>query len=175
MPAPSPRGADLVFTAPAGVPIEATARLDLLVVDVIRMATALLHVGGRFWNGTGFALLEPVVVPALTRGVELDLWTNTSTDEFTQTPLEWASRVRSHGTVRENWYQSEGGSLMHAKFVVADTQRGYSGTANLTSLFMTAHVEIGAEPTARQCGRLLDFLMLLEAYGRFSPVPRAPW
>jgi len=173
-PAPQPRPLepDLVFTAPAGIPVEPVTRLDLLVADVVRMATTTLHLGGPFWNAAGFALLDPVVEPALDRGVEVDLWLHTSTDDHIDVPLSWATKLARRGTVRQHWYQSDGVSLMHAKFVVADAKRGYLGTANLTSLGMSAHVEIGTELTAKQCGQLLEFLQLLQAHDRFGPTPQ---
>lgn len=172
-PEPQPLEADLVFTAPPGVPIDPVQRLDLLVADVVRMSTTSLHIGGPFWNKEGFALLDPVVKPALEqRGVELDLWLHTSDDTHIDAPREWARRLRSHGTVREHWYVSDGVSLMHAKFVVADAARGYLGTANFTSLGMTAHVEIGTELTPHQCRQLVDFLMQLEQNDRFRTLPQ---
>ena len=173
-PAPRPAEVDLVFTAPPGVPVEPVVRLDLLVADVIRMATTTLHIGGPFWNQAGFALLDPVVQPALEREVELDLWLHTSTEEHLDVPRDWIRRLQRLGTVREHWYQSDGVSLMHAKFVVADEKRGYLGTANLTSLGMTAHVEIGTELTRRQSRQLLGFLELLDANDRFGPSPQQP-
>lgn len=158
---------DLVFTAPPGVPIEPVVRLDLLVADVIRMSTISLHIGGPFWNEGGLAILDPVVIPALERGVTLDLWLHTSGDDYISVPRDWIARLRDHGQVTEHWYQSVGVSLMHAKFVIADVHRGYLGTANLTSLGMSAHVEIGTELTARQCQQLVSFLVLLDANDRF--------
>lgn len=168
-PAPPPPATEpeLVFTAPQGVPIESVVRLDLLVADVIRMATTSLHIGGPFWNDAGFALLDPVVIPALERGVGVDLWLHTSDDDHIDVPRQWIERLRRHGQVQDHWYESSGASLMHAKFVVADVHRGYLGTANLTSLGMTAHVEIGTELTPRQCSQLIDFIVMLEAHGRF--------
>jgi hypothetical protein len=57
----------LFFTVPpeAADLIEPRQRLDLLVADVIRDSTATLHIGGPFWNEEGFALLRPVLDPAL--------------------------------------------------------------------------------------------------------------
>jgi phosphatidylserine/phosphatidylglycerophosphate/cardiolipin synthase-like enzyme len=170
-PGPEP---DLVFTAPPGVPVEPDVRLDLLVADVIRMATQSLHIGGPFWNLAGLALLDPVVLPAVERGVEVDLWFHTSEDDHVEVPLEWSTRLARSGTVRAHWYQSDGLSLMHAKFVVADQRRGYLGTANLTSLGMSAHVEIGTELTQRQSTQLVTFLELLDAQDRFLRSPQAP-
>lgn len=169
-PAPEP---DLVFTAPPGVPVEPALRLDLLVADVIRMATTSLHIGGPYWNAAGFALLDPVVLPALERGVEVDLWLHTSEGDHVSAPLDWAARLAQAGVVRTHWYQSDGLSLMHAKFIVADRARGYLGSANLTSLGMSAHVEMGTELTAKQSTQLIDFLELLDAHDRFQPTPRA--
>lgn len=172
-PLPKPDEPDLVFTAPPGVPVEPVVRLDLLVADVIRMATRTLHIGGPFWNQAAFALLNPVIQPALERNVELDLWLHTSEEEHLEIPRKWAAGLARTGRVREHWYQSDGVSLMHAKFVIADENRGYLGTANLTSLGMHAHVEIGTELTERQCRQLLDFLSLLDASDRFLPSPQS--
>lgn len=170
-PVPAPAEPDLVFTAPPGVPVEPVVRLDLLVADVIRMSTTSVHVGGPFWNQAGLAILDPVAQPALERGVTIDLWLHTGDDAYQEIPLEWADRLSRLGTVRQHWYRSDGASLMHAKFVVADGVRGYLGTANLTSYGMTAHVEIGTELTARQSAQLLEFLVLLDRHERFQATP----
>ena len=47
-------------------------------------------------------------------------------------------------------------SLMHAKFVVADGVTGYFGTANLTPLGLSEHLEIGVALAPTQAASLLQ-------------------
>ena len=57
---------------------------------------------------------------------------------------------------------------MHAKFVVADRARGYFGSANLTSLGLGEHLEMGVALEPAQRSALLTLLDALETSGLFS-------
>jgi phosphatidylserine/phosphatidylglycerophosphate/cardiolipin synthase-like enzyme len=61
---------------------------------------------------------------------------------------------------------------MHAKFVLSDNRRGLLGSANLTSLGLRHHVEVGVPLTAAQCRdleRLLDGLIALGLLSESDP------
>lgn len=76
--------------------------------------------------------------------------------------------ARRYGDVRTLWWAGGRPSLMHAKFVVADTRRGYFGSANLTSLGMGEHLEMGVALRPEQCEALLALLSALEASRLFT-------
>ena len=67
-------------------------------------------------------------------------------------------------------YRGPRNSLLHAKFVVADGERGLLGTANLTSLGLGHYVEIGVPLAASQCRDLESFLDGLIDQGLLMPL-----
>ena len=77
----------------------------------------------------------------------------------------------SHGQVRALWWAGGMPSLMHAKFVVGDGSHGYFGTANLTSLGLGEHLEMGIALAPTQALSLLMLLESLEQADLFTPNP----
>ena len=59
---------------------------------------------------------------------------------------------------------------MHAKFVVSDGERGYFGSANLTSLRLGEHFEVGVGLTPDQARQLLELVNSLRESGLFTPL-----
>jgi phosphatidylserine/phosphatidylglycerophosphate/cardiolipin synthase-like enzyme len=57
---------------------------------------------------------------------------------------------------------------MHAKFIVGDRSRGYFGTANLTSLVLGEHLEMGVALAPAQAVSLLSLLESLEQADLFT-------
>lgn len=168
---PEPR---LVFTAPGGgAVVEPQNRLDLLVIDVIRMATREVMIGGPYWNEEGFGRLLEVLTPAVeVRDVRSTFYVHTPSDGERVRQLHlWIASVNASRPPRVRWYNGPRGSLMHAKFVVADRTRGYVGTANLTSLGLEHHVELGVELGARQSEQLCNFIEDLDHSGLFGSGP----
>lgn len=78
--------------------------------------------------------------------------------------------LRSFGKAGLSWYSGPLGSLMHAKFCVADGRTGYLGTANLTSYGLEEHVEVGVRLTRHQCGELLSMLSMLRELELLTPI-----
>lgn len=170
----SPAEAPLVFTVPkrARKFITPAQRLDLLVVDVIARAEGTLHIGGPFWNAAGWGQLRPVLLPAVaTRGVEVHFYLHPQDIDHRTVALSMLTEVRSYGTVHEHWWAGGEASLMHAKFVVSDRTGGYFGTANLTSLGLGEHLELGVRLAGTQAHALVDLLDALDAASFFSDVP----
>ncbi|HET9733520.1 MAG TPA: phospholipase D-like domain-containing protein [Acidimicrobiales bacterium] len=166
---PDPR---LVLSAPPGtVPIGYAEQLDGLILDVIRLATASLHIGGAFWNDNGFERLEELLRPAIgARRVRATVYANRPVEGHHRDVLDRRlADLHAAGPLEVRWFCGPPPTMLHAKFVVADRRRGYLGTANLTSWGMAGHVEAGVELTAGQSGRFVAFLDQLEAAGVLSP------
>jgi hypothetical protein len=161
----------IVFTTPneAASVVEPHQRLDLLVEDVIRMSTHEVVLGGPFWNDAGFTRLLELLTPAVeTRGVSTTFYVHTPDERDRGDHLSaWASSVTAVFPSRIRWYHGPQHSLMHAKFVIADRCRGYLGSANLTSLGLSHHIEMGVELTEVQATQLCSFMERLDAVGLF--------
>jgi phosphatidylserine/phosphatidylglycerophosphate/cardiolipin synthase-like enzyme len=161
----------LVFTVPkaAGGLVQPARRLDLLVNDVIARAGSTLHIGGPFWNEGGWELLRPVLLPALkNRDVSVTFYLHGHESGKLGVVTSMLAEAREHGLVRSLWWVGGFPSLMHAKFVVADGARGYFGSANLTSLGLGEHLEMGVALEPAQSSALLNLLDALETSGLFS-------
>lgn len=166
---PDPR---LVLSAPPStVPIGYAEQLDGLILDVIRLATTSLHIGGAFWNDNGFERLEELLEPAMiARDVHATIYVNRPAGAYHREVLDRRlTHLHTAGPLAVRWFCGAPPTMLHAKFVVADRRRGYLGTANLTSWGMAGHVEAGVELTAGQSGRFVAFLDQLEAAGVLSP------
>lgn len=57
---------------------------------------------------------------------------------------------------------------MHAKFCISDGTQGYFGSANLTSLGLSHHVEVGVRLSPTQCSDMLRLLDALVKAGLFA-------
>ncbi|MFB7722896.1 phospholipase D-like domain-containing protein [Nocardia sp. NPDC056100] len=164
----------LVLSAPGeDVSIGDSERLDSLVLDVIRRATSTLHLGGAFWNHDGFERLDEVLRPALEiRAITTVIYANIPADDRHHATLSrHLNRLAHTGPVALRWFTGPSPSMLHAKFVIADRQIGYLGTANLTSWGLRGHIEAGVELTTGQSERFVRFLGELEATGQFTATP----
>lgn len=169
-----PADRELVFTVPRSVEhlVQPRQRLDLLVNDAIARAERTLHIGGPFWNADGWDLLKPVVLPALhVRRVQVTFYLHPSESGHREVIAQMLRECREHGEVNTRWWNAGLPSLMHAKFIVADGVTGYFGTANLTSLGLSEHLELGVALAPAQAASLLDLLTQLEQAGLFGVVP----
>ncbi len=171
---PSPPVTDeprLVLSAPAGkAPIADIERLEGLVLDVLRRSTTSIHIGGAFWNGAGFELLNDVLLPAIElRQTATTLYVNPPEKRSDQRVLDrQIEAIRSKGPVTVLWFTGARPTMLHAKFVIGNRARGYLGTANLTSWGLQGgHVEAGVELTPGQCERFVVFLEQLHTSGMF--------
>jgi hypothetical protein len=166
-PTPEP----LVFTVPQAAQqlVKPAQRLDILVNDVIARAESTLHIGGPFWNEGGWALLRPVVLPALKhRHVVATFYLHPHESGKLEVVESMLAEARLAGEVRALWWAGSVPSLMHAKFVVADSGRGYFGSANLTTLGLSEHLEMGVALEPQQSSALLRLVSALEAAGLFT-------
>jgi phosphatidylserine/phosphatidylglycerophosphate/cardiolipin synthase-like enzyme len=171
------RAEPLVFTVPCAAEglVTPAQRLDLLVNDVIARASEALHIGGPFWNEGGWELLRPVVIPALKhRKVKATFYLHPHESGPLDVLHEILDEAGRHGDVQAQWWAGGEQSLMHAKFVVADRSRGYFGTANLTSLGLGEHLEIGVALCRSQVASLLHLLDALKGAGLFTSSESAP-
>lgn len=166
-------GGRLVFSSPAELyTTPAEHRLDLLVADIIRMAESELHVGSGFWNDQGVDLILEVLQPAVSqRSVKTTLYAHPSAREQVERLRVESANLYKSQLFDIRWYQGPDNSLMHAKFVVADRSRGYLGTANLTSLGFSHHIEVGVELTPDQASELVEFIETLGTSGLFAAKP----
>lgn len=161
----------LVFTVPpeAADLIQPRQRLDLLVADIIRDSTTTLHIGGPFWNEEGFVLLRPVLGPALAvRRVRCEFFLHQSGTGFDAELHAFLRDLGHPDLVTTWWYRHPRGSLMHAKFCISDGTQGYFGSANLTSLGLAHHVEVGVRLSPTQCSDMLRLLDALVKAGLFA-------
>lgn len=165
---------ELVFTVPRSVEklVQPRQRLDLLINDVIARADHTLHIGGPFWNTRGWGMLKPVVLPAIhIRGVHVTFYLHRSESGHLDVIEEMLHEAREHGPISTRWWNANVPSMMHAKFIVADSVTGYFGTANLTSLGLSEHLEVGVALAPSQAASLLDLLQHLERAGLFDAGP----
>ena len=173
VPPPMTRGVKaerLVFTAPRAVQglLSPSERLELLVSDIVRMATQSVVLGGPFWNQEGFEALRPVLEPALsTRQVTCTIYAHPFDEDNDSRLRDFANELSQSGSVELWWYRGPGRSLMHAKFCVSDDSYGYLGSANLTSYGLGQHVELGVKLAPSQAHELAAFLQALRSANMF--------
>ena len=159
----------LAFTVPAQASdlIRPAHRIDLLIEEVIRDATEHLVVSSPYWNAEGLEALRPAIEAALkVRRVTCDFFTH-SPEGHGQALVEFAASLPQRDLTRVWVYNGEKGSLMHAKFVVSDGVRGYFGSANLTSLGLGEHFEVGVGLSEHQAHQLVELVDGLRELGLF--------
>lgn len=162
-PSPPPPDVPLLFTLPKAADglVGLGDRIDRRINDLIALSQRTLSIGGPFWNEAGFSLLRPVLVPALARGVGVSFFAHPQGHDRDRLLSDFIAECRDHGQVGLSWWRNGAPSLMHAKFVIADASSGYLGTANLTSLGLDAHLEVGVPLSQAQCRSLEDVLAAL--------------
>ena len=160
----------LAFTVPAQASdlIRPAHRIDLLIGEVIRDATQHLVVSSPYWNAEGLEALRPAIEAALkVRQVTCDFFTH-SPEGHGQALVEFATSLPERDLIRVWVYKGAKGSLMHAKFVVSDGVRGYFGSANLTSLGLSEHFEVGVGLSEHQAHQLVELVEGLCELGLFA-------
>jgi hypothetical protein len=170
-PAPPSDQVRLLFTLPlaAGELVGPGDRIDRRINDLIARSQTSLTIGGPFWNEPGFSLLRPVLLPALRRGVRASFFAHPQGADRDGLLTAFIDECRGDGNVDLAWWRNGAPSLMDAKFVIADAYAGYLGTANLTSLGLEAHLEVGVPLSVAQCRRLEDVLAALRKLELFVP------
>lgn len=159
------------FTAPANLMnLSQDQTIEACVIDVVRYATRTLTVSSPYWNKGGLQRLNEVLIPAIyDRKVETTVLLHAA-DDAHDALVGWLRSIGKAPNVRLLEYRGTSGSLMHAKFVIADEQRGYLGSANLTSWGLTQHIEAGVRLTPVQCHEVSRFVDGLVEADAFSPV-----
>ena len=170
--ASSAREQPLAFT----VPTEATElvrpshRIDLLIGEAIRDATRHLVISSPYWNSDGLDALRPAIEAAQTvRQVACDFLTHSPAGHG-QVLIEFTNSLPRRDLTQVWEYNGTEGSLMHAKFVLSDGERGYFGSANLTSFGLGEHFEVGVGLTTDQAHQLLELVNSLRESGLFTPM-----
>ncbi|MFF3826222.1 phospholipase D-like domain-containing protein [Streptomyces griseus] len=167
----------LVFTTPRAASHLVTPsgrRLDLLVQDVIAGAHSELHIGGPFWNRHGCDLLREVLLPAIAeRQVAVHFYAHDPSSRA-QPLNDLVKDCADYGRTSLYWWTGANPGMMHAKFVVADRATGYFGSANLSSLGLQEHFEIGMELGSTQASSLVDLCTRLRQEGFFTQVTKGP-
>lgn len=162
----------LVFTIPSEVVglVRPAHRIDLLIGETIRDATRHLVVSSPYWNIDGLEALRPAIEAAQTvRHVACDFFTHSPTGQG-QVLVEFTNSLPRRDLTQVWAYNGTEGSLMHAKFVISDGERGYFGSANLTSLGLGEHFEVGVGLTSGQARQLVELLGKLRESGLFAPL-----
>ncbi|MEU9256336.1 phospholipase D-like domain-containing protein [Streptomyces sp. NPDC048270] len=176
-PAAPPSERPLVFTTPraaAHLVAPPVRRLDLLVQDVIAGADSELHIGGPFWNRHGCDLLREVLLPAVAeRQVAVHFYAHDPSSRA-QPLNDLVKDCADYGRTSLYWWTGANPGMMHAKFVVADRATGYFGSANLSSLGLQEHFEIGMALGSTQASSLVDLCTRLRQEGFFTQVTKGP-
>lgn len=121
-----------------------------LIERTVRTAKRSVTLGAPFWNEAATAALTPALEGALQRGCEAHLVLQGG-QRRPSTALagigQWAEHLRGSGRVTVWHFDADDLSdrhiALHAKFVLADEQAGYLGSANLTDYGFEVNLEIG--------------------------------
>lgn len=173
LPPPAIKTPSVVLSAPEGAArVEDRESLSNLVMSTIRSSTQTLHLAGAFWNPAGFGLLNTWLLPAMSdRKVSVTYYLNEPDNATLKRQMdEQLSLCERAGDTNIFWYTGEEPTLQHVKFAIADRERGYLGTANLTSWGLDrGHIEAGVELFPAQAARLIEFFEELTNTGWFIP------
>jgi phosphatidylserine/phosphatidylglycerophosphate/cardiolipin synthase-like enzyme len=134
-------------------------------LELIDRARDRLRLAVPFIDPSGAEFLGGSLTTAGRRGVAVSVITSEGNgDRFSELATSWPAG-RATLTVTE--IRTELSSLgSHAKVLVADGERGYVGSANLTAAGLGRHVEIGVEVGGPQVEELTRVLDALERAGR---------
>lgn len=145
-----------------------------LVEDVVRSATNTCWLGAPYWNEAALEQLRPALHGFARRGGQIDFVCQAAGYDGMVDPLpvlrRAASDIAGHGGQARVWafdVRAENGTplLIHAKFVLADRQVGYLGSANMTRQGFGDHFEIGARLPDTETEHLVTLLEQLQQHG----------
>jgi phosphatidylserine/phosphatidylglycerophosphate/cardiolipin synthase-like enzyme len=178
-PRPVPGRWALVATVPPDVTVRPPMRRTAgVIIGQIERARRSLLLAAPFVDVSALQFLGPPLLTAAERGVQVRMLTSADS----------APVVRELG---ERWpVDGTGGPLAvtttpattlstlgsHAKVVVADGERAYVGSANLTAAGLGRHVELGVEIEGAEVQELSRLLLALTRLGQvhlYPPLPRA--
>lgn len=143
-------------------PVRETAGVLLELIDG---AATGLKLPTPFVDRGGITFLSGALVGAGRRGVVTDVITSPGqASMFSDLARQWSGEAIGRLRITEvATHLSPLGS--HAKIVVADAERAYVGSANLTGAGLGRHVEIGVEVKGPHVGDLVRILSALERLG----------
>lgn len=167
----------LVATVPTDVAVGPPMRRTAgVIVDQIERARRTLLFAAPFVDASALQFLEPSLLTAASRGVQVRI--------LTSADGAWA--VQKLG---ERWPTDSAGRTLvvsitpatapstlgsHAKVVIVDNERAYVGSANLTAAGLGRHVELGVEVEGADVQELTKLLLGLTRLGRTDRYPHAP-
>ena len=143
-------------------PVRETAGVLLELIDG---AATALKLATPFVDRGGISFLSGALLGAGRRGVATDIITSPGQAAmFSDLARQWSSEAIGRLRVTEVATQlSPLGS--HAKIMVADAERAYVGSANLTGAGLGRHIEIGVEVKGPHVADLVRILSALERLG----------
>lgn len=148
-------------------PLRETAGVLLELIDG---AATALKLATPFVDRGAISFLSAALVGAGRRGVAIDIITSTGQGPmFSDLTRQWSSEAAGRLRVTEvATHISPLGS--HAKIMVADEERAYIGSANLTRAGLGRHVEIGVEVKGPHVEDLARILSALERMGTVAVI-----
>lgn len=173
-PRPVPDRWSLIATVPPDVAIRPPMRRTAgVIVRQIERARRSLLLAAPFVDASALQFLGPPLLTAAGRGVQVRMLTS-------------ADSVPAVRELGQRWSAARGGRPLivattpattlstlgsHAKVVVADGQRAYVGSANLTAAGLGRHVELGVEVEGAEVEELSRLLLTLSRLGRVRRYP----
>ena len=136
-----------------------------VLLELIDGATTTLTLATPFVDSGGISFLSEALVGAGRRGVVANVITSPGqASMFADLARQWSSKANSRLRVIE--VRTDLSALgSHAKIMVADGERAYVGSANLTSAGLGRHIEIGIEVEGPHVGELVRILSAMERLG----------
>jgi phosphatidylserine/phosphatidylglycerophosphate/cardiolipin synthase-like enzyme len=136
-----------------------------VLLDLIDRAAEDIRIAAPFADRHAVEFLTQPLIGASHRGVDVTVVTSLGhATLFADLADRWTPDVRSRLRVSEvQTHLSPLGS--HAKVLVADSERGYVGSANLTSAGLSRQMEIGVELDGPQVADLTKMLIALDRIG----------
>jgi phosphatidylserine/phosphatidylglycerophosphate/cardiolipin synthase-like enzyme len=144
--------------------------LDALVRSTAGSAKESLLLVAPYLTADGVAALKPHIARAAATGAWIRLiMRSPAQDRFNEKALmeliEGEQGQTIENRLRVLTAVDEYAALLHAKVVVADSARGYLGSANLTHKALDANLEVGVALTRGQSRTIADLFSFLESSG----------
>jgi phosphatidylserine/phosphatidylglycerophosphate/cardiolipin synthase-like enzyme len=145
-------------------PIRHTAGV---LLDLVDRATREIHLTAPFADQHAVEFLTQPLIAAGRRGVEISIVTSSGhANLFADAARQWNADPEIRSALRLSEVQTHLSPLgSHAKVLVVDSERGYVGSANLTSAGLGRQVEIGVELAGPQVADLARVLIALDRIG----------
>lgn len=138
-----------------------------VLLDVIDRAANDIRIAAPFADRPAVEFLTQPLIGAGHRGVDVTVVTSPGhASLFAEPARQWNSGPGTRSRLRVSEVQTHLSPLgSHAKVLVADSEHGYVGSANLTSAGLSRHMEIGVELAGPQVADLTRVLIALDRIG----------